>query len=668
MIKKSIRMTSFTLSMFLLILVLQYLSITQKNMPFGTDIQFEMDIFQMDSNKEKLVNDLNAITEKNHSVLVKVITNTNNYMESKDIIWFGNKEPIPIDISIAGKKIDWIDFKMEGHLIESKEIGNRPLYGIYSVKDNKQMKQDLENWANNNGLQIHWLSPPSLTKMLSTYLLQNGIGNTVITAFMLLLSAIVSWFVVHSKTRAYRLLGGVGLNKLHWEDTLEILKLCISGSCVAWGVMIGIFVAKKGIKQVALILVPSLVATVFLYVVIAIVIWIISHIVSPKAEHIGKREIPLRHFAQLSLIIRIITIVLALMILPTTITSAYIFQQLSNEHALWKTMQQNVRLSFGDIDSLETEETLPKVELFFDEMNNRNNLQMSLVIDKSILLSKEELGPYDHIIITDKAWINSFNIGVNESREGGTLFSVNFSGISEPLRKYLEEQLPLWTKTGEVIPDGMGFYEYEGDKFLALPPNVGWGAETVQSENPLVILVDNAAEVLKTKGFLLYAASSGNVIFSNTEILKEGLEKYELNSAVVSIDSIADVALEQAQKFRKEAVYYIIACILILVTMILLGVLSAQLWCGANIKKIFVLHTFGYDYKYITSPIIKKEIIIVILILIIGSLVSSVIKRNNIILIACVSSCIAILYGIGTAMAYQICMRRNFKMISNRLL
>ena len=102
--------------------------------------------------------------------------------------------------------------------------------------------------------------------------------------------------------------------------------------------------------------------------------------------------------------------------------------------------------------------------------------------------------------------------------------------------------------------------------------------------------------------------------------------------------------------------------------MILLGVLSAQLWCGANIKKIFVLHTFGYDYKYITSPIIKKEIIIVILILIIGSLVSSVIKRNNIILIACVSSCIAILYGIGTAMAYQICMRRNFKMISNRLL
>ena len=666
MIKKSIRMTSFTLSMFLLILVLQYLSITQKNMPFGTDIQFEMDVFQMDSNKEELVNDLNAITEKNHSVLVKVITNTNNYKESKDIIWFGNKEPIPIDISIAGKKIDWIDFSMEGHLIDSKEIGNRPLYGIYSVKDNMQMKQDLENWANNNGLQIHWLSPPSFAKTFSTYLLQNGIGNTVITASMLLLSAIVSWFVVHSKTRAYRLLGGIGLNKLHWEDTLEILKLCLSGSCVAWGIMIGIFVAKQGIKQVTLILFPSLVATAFLYAVITMVIWTISHIVSPKAEHIGKREIPLRHFAQLSLIIRIITIVLALMILPTTITSAYIFQQLSNEHALWKTMQQNVRLSFGDIDSLETEETLPKVELFFDEMNNRNNLQMSLVIDKSILLSKEELGSYDHIIITDQAWINSFNIGINDIREGGMLSSVNFNDISEPLKKYLEEQLPLWTKTGEVIPNGMSFYEYEGDKFLALPPNVGWGAETVQSENPLVILVDNAAEVLKTKGFLLYAASSGNVIFSDTEILKEGLEKYKLNSAVVSIDSIADAALEQAQKFGKEAVYYIIACILILVTMILLGILSAQLWCGANTKKIFVLHTFGYDYKYITSPIIKKEIIIVVFILIIVSLVFSVLNRNNIILFAFVSLCIAILYGLGTVMAYQIGMRRNFKMISNR--
>lgn len=666
MIKKSIRMTSFTLSMFLLILVLQYISIAQKNMPFGTDIQFEMDVFQIESDKEKLVNDLNEITEKNHSVLVKVVTNTNNYKESKDIIWFGSREPMPIDISVSEKKIDWIDFNMDGNLIDSREIGNRPLYGIYSVKDTKEMKQDLENWAKNNGLQIHWLLPHSPVKIFSIYLLQNGVGNTVITATLLLLAAIISWFVVHAKTRAYRLLGGVGINKLHWEDTFEILKLCFSGSCVAWVIMIGIFIIKQGVKQVALILFPTLIAMVSLYVLITMVVWTISHIVSPKAEHIGKREIPFRRFARLSLTIRIIAIVLALMVLPTTITSAYIFQRLSNEHALWEKLQQNVRLSFGDIDSLETETTLPKVELFFDEMNNTKNLQMSLVIDKSILLSREELGSYDHIIITDKAWINSFNVGVNEIQEGGLLSSVDFNDISEPLKQYLEEQLPLWTKTGEVTPEGIGFYEYEGSKFLALPPNVGWGAETIQAENPLVILVDNATEVLKTKGFLLYAASSGNVIFSSAEILKKGLEKYELNSAVVSIDSIADAALEQAQKFGKEAIYYIIACILILVTMILLGILSAQLWCGANAKRIFVLHTFGYDYKYIINPIIKKEIVIVIFILSIGSLVFGVLNKNNIILFAFVSLCIAILYGLGTAMAYRIYIDRNFKMISDR--
>lgn len=49
-------------------------------------------------------------------------------------------------------------------------------------------------------------------------------------------------------------------------------------------------------------------------------------------------------------------------------------------------------------------------------MEKNNNLSLSLVIDKSIELNKEEYGGYDHIIITDRSWINSFNIGIEKKR------------------------------------------------------------------------------------------------------------------------------------------------------------------------------------------------------------------------------------------------------------
>ena len=88
---------------------------------------------------------------------------------------------------------------------------------------------------------------------------------------------------------------------------------------------------------------------------------------------------------------------------------------------LWENMQSNVSLSFGDLDSLETEKMRQHVEKFFKTMEKNNNLSLSLVIDKSIELNKEEYGGYDHIIITDRSWINSFNIGIEKNGKGGKL-------------------------------------------------------------------------------------------------------------------------------------------------------------------------------------------------------------------------------------------------------
>lgn len=666
MIKHSIRLTSFILALFTYLLVFQYNMLGQQQLPFDTTEQFELNISNPNMSKEDLIDNLNELTSRNDGVLVKVATDSENYKNKKDIIWFGTKEPVSKNMIVNNQKICWLDSKLKGEMISSADMATRPLYGKYAMQGSDRFKNKINEWADKNGITISWLSNPSVLKNIYYNLIYNGIGNAIITTFLLFLTTIIAWFVNHAKSRAIRLLGGVSSRHIHSEDTISIMTIATSGFLIAWIVMLGYIAFANGIRQIPLIILQSFISLILILLLSIFFIVIISILVRPKTEHLGCRKIPLERFRQLGTIACIMSIILALLIIPSTINSAYISQQLSKEYSLWKNMQNNVMLSFGDIDSLETAKMLPNVEKFLNDMEEKNNLRLSLVIDKAILLNKEEYGGYDHLIITDKAWIDSFDIGVDKEGKGGKLTKVNFEELAEPLKSFLNAQIPLWTKTKEVQSKGIGFYKFTGEKFLALPPNVGYGGSTIQAKNPLVILVDNPVSLLKTKGFTLDAASSGNVVFANEEMLRLALSKSPIKEYIVSVDTIVGTALYQAQKFDKEALFYIMACILIFIAMIFAGIMNAQLWVGSNKKRIFTLHTFGKTYNDIIQPSFRKEFIVAILAIIIGCIISFFVKHSQPIILLIVAFVIVLLYGIGNLVAYQVCVRQAFYKISRR--
>ena len=666
MIKHSIRLTSFVLALFAFLLNFQQTMLKQQQLPFNTTEQFELNITDSNVPKEELIDSLNELTSSNDGILVKVVTDTENYENKKDIIWFGTKEPFSKNIIVDNQKIFWLDSNLKGELISSTDIKTRPLYGIYAMQGSDRFKNEIIEWADKNGITISWLANISALRNIYYNLIHNGIGNAIITAFLLFLTTLIAWFVTHAKARTIRFLGGVSSKRIHVEDTISIMATATPGFFIAWIFILGYIAFVNRIMQIPLIILQGFTSLILLLVLSSFFILIISILVRPKIEYLSYRKIPLMRFRQLGMATRIMSIILALLIIPSTINSAYILQQLSKEYSLWENMQRNLSISLGDIDSLETEEMLPNVETFFLDMEQKNNLRLSLVIDKSILLNKEEYGGYDHIIITDKSWIDSFDIGVDTEDNGGKLTEVNLEKLEEHLQSFLNAQIPLWTKTGEVQPEGVGFYEFTGEKFLALPANVGYGSNTIQAENPLVILVDNPTLILKMKGFMLYAASSGNVVFQDEKMLRLALSDSPIKEYVVSIDTIADVALEQAQKFGKEAIFYIMACILIFIAMIFAGIMNAQLWVGANKKRIFTLHTFGKTYSEIIRLSFSKELIIAILTIIIGCIISFVIRRPELITLIFVACAIALLYAIGNLVAYQVCVRKTFYQMSCR--
>lgn len=90
---------------------------------------------------------------------------------------------------------------------------------------------------------------------------------------------------------------------------------------------------------------------------------------------------------------------------------------------------------------------------------------------------------FKSIIVTDKSWVDSFDIGIEENKSGGELNKIKLNDLDKPLQDFINVQMPLWTKTEEIQPSGINFYEFSGDKFLALPPNVGYGGSTIQAKN-----------------------------------------------------------------------------------------------------------------------------------------------------------------------------------------
>lgn len=118
------------------------------------------------------------------------------------------------------------------------------------------------------------------------------------------------------------------------------------------------------------------------------VILLLSVLVQPKAKHLSSRKIPLKRFRLLGRISLVGSIILALMVLPSTITMASAYSMISNDYALWESFSDAVRISFNDVDGLYDEYWMPKVESLFVQMTNKDNLCLSMAIDRSILLDK----------------------------------------------------------------------------------------------------------------------------------------------------------------------------------------------------------------------------------------------------------------------------------------
>ena len=139
-------------------------------------------------------------------------------------------------------------------------------------------------------------------------------------------------------------------------------------------------------------------------------------------------------------------------------------------------------IAYTDIDTIcEDPVLIQEGDNFLSSVDT--NLLLSYVVDSNIEIS-EELGSYEHLIMTNPQWIERFG---NMDK----LKPVEYKNLSSGMQEFLEAQMSVLTVTGEALPTGIELYKYDGDGLLAFPVNVTLGAaEPIEAQNSLVILVN----------------------------------------------------------------------------------------------------------------------------------------------------------------------------------
>ena len=179
------------------------------------------------------------------------------------------------------------------------------------------------------------------------------------------------------------------------------------------------------------------------------------------------------------------------------------------------------RLFYRDIDAVCDDPALSQAggELL-EAMAGQDGILLSFAVDTSIELSGI-LGDYDHLALVDTAWMERYD-------SPDHLTPLALEDLSQELQDFLQAQLPLWTVSGEVLPEGLQLCAYTGEGLPLLGARAGEEIPLLRAERPLVLLVEDPAASLRPDSCTLPLSSSGNLLFADGAALDAALEESPL--------------------------------------------------------------------------------------------------------------------------------------------
>lgn len=459
----------------------------------------------------------------------------------------------------------------------------------------------------------------------------------------------------------YRLLGGVPQWRIHTRDTAKVLGLVTQGLAAGALLATVISLARSSVGFLGLEWHRLAVAALIAIAITGVAVALMSLLARPAVTLIAQRRLPLPGYRKASTALTALVIFFAALVVPFTAQSWVQTKALADDYAQWQNLSEVVRISLPPYDQrLYEPDGLQSVTDVLTRAQEQGIVLTSYVLDKSVGFSKQDLSGFDHVIITDQAWLDMTTS--QDSPAHAKLRPLDAESIPAALKQLLDGQLPLLLAPG-VAPR---YFTVASGKLLAMSPNIGLANNTVQTNNSLIVVIDDAASAFKTSGFTLPALSTGNIVFSDVTKLKAILSGTLVGDNVIGFESIADLALGQSQKFAAEASYYLAACVMLLIAIGFGAAHRAMLWANENQRRIFAEHTYGVPYTAISKPQIKREMTTLGITILVGGALSFLLRQPELGYLLGSAAIIAIIYIITTRFALSASTRRAFASVVYR--
>lgn len=188
-----------------------------------------------------------------------------------------------------------------------------------------------------------------------------------------------------------------------------------------------------------------------------------------------------------------------------------------------------VRLSYRDVDAVcERPELAARAQAMLETLEEQDDLLLSFLVDGSVGIGRDALGPYDHLVIVNQAW-------VDRTDPQAQLTPIELMALPEGMQGLLTDQMPVWTGDGSVLPAGARLCQYRGNGLLALRADMGGGLVPVLTQHPLVLVLDRPAHVMKASSFLVPLSSTGNLLFADAQRLRKAAQENGLGDQLWGI-------------------------------------------------------------------------------------------------------------------------------------
>ena len=126
-----------------------------------------------------------------------------------------------------------------------------------------------------------------------------------------------------------------------------------------------------------------------------------------------------------------------------------------------------VRLSYRDVDAVcERPELAARAQAMLETLEEQDDLLLSFLVDGSVGIGRDALGPYDHLVIVNQAW-------VDRTDPQAQLTPIELMALSEGMQGLLTDQMPVWTGDGSVLPAGGQAVSIQGERPAGAPGGHG---------------------------------------------------------------------------------------------------------------------------------------------------------------------------------------------------